>query len=318
MLYPILFCILGFIALIKGADFLITGASSLAKKLRVSEIVIGLTVVAFGTSTPELVVSTFASAQGNSDIVLGNIIGSNIFNILLILGISGLIYPLNVLKNTVWREIPFALFAVIAMYFLAADSTPGFQGSGIISAGDGIIMLSFFALFILYVFYISKISSHDNNPVKLYSTPLTILMILGGLIGLFIGGKLVVDNSVIIARLLGMSDKLIALTIVAGGTSLPELVTSAVAAYKKRCEIAVGNIVGSGIFNILLILGISSVIKPITFTEVFNTDMFVMAAATLILFITMFTGKKHRLDRWEAAILLAGYIAYTIFLIGRK
>lgn len=318
MLYPILFCALGFVALIKGADFLVTGASSLAKKLRVSEIVIGLTVVAFGTSMPELVVNIFGSIRGNSDIVLGNVIGSNILNILLILGIAGLIYPLNVLKNTVWREIPFALFAVIAFYFLAADDVPGMQGSGMISVGDGILLLSFFTLFVIYVFYVSKISSTDNNPVKQYSTLVTNLMILGGLGGLFIGGKLVVDNAVVIARILGMSDKMIAITIMAAGTSLPELVTSAVAAYKKRCDIAVGNIVGSGIFNILLVIGVSAVIRPISFTEQFNFDVFVMGFATIILFVTMFTGKKHRLDRWEAGVLLAAYVGYMMFLISKN
>lgn len=318
MLYPILFCILGFAALIKGADFLVTGSSSLAKKMRISEIVIGLTVVAFGTSMPELVVNTFASLRGNSDIVLGNVIGSNILNILLILGVAGIIYPLNVLKNTVWREIPFALFAVIALYFLAVDDSPGMQGSGTISTGDGIILLSFFALFVIYVFYISKITSTDNHPVKQYSNFITTLLIAGGLGGLFIGGKLVVDNAVVIARFLGMSDKMIAITIMAAGTSLPELVTSAVAAFKKRSDIAVGNIVGSGIFNILMVLGVSAVIRPIPFTEEFNIDVFVMAFATIILFVTMFTGKKHRLDRWEAILLFLGYIGYMIFLITKN
>ena len=318
MITAILLCLLGFVALIIGAEFLISGSSSLAKRMNVSEIAIGLTIVAFGTSMPELVVNVFASLHGNNEIALGNVIGSNIFNIFFILGIAGLIFPLHVLKNTVWREIPFAFFAIVVMFFLANDTLKGGDGPGLISLADSIIMLAFFALFTLYVFYISKITSGDDNPVKMYSVPITVIRIIAGFVGLIIGGNLVVTHSVTIASALGMSEKLIGLTIVAGGTSLPELFTSAIAAYKKRCDIAVGNIVGSNIFNILFILGISGTIKPITYSKVFNTDLYIMFAATILLFITMFTGKKHRLDRAEALILIVCYIGYVVFLIHRN
>ncbi|MDD3194812.1 MAG: calcium/sodium antiporter [Paludibacter sp.] len=306
----------GFVVLVLGADWLVNGASALAKKYKVSDLAIGLTIVAFGTSAPELVVNVFAAAQGHHDIVLGNIIGSNNFNLLVILGIAGLITPLVVQSSTVWKEIPFSLLAVAMLYIFANDLFT--DGPGVISRIDGIVLLVFFALFLWYVAKQLKSDPHESEvPHKKYSALKMTLLIVGGLAGLVIGGRLVVTSAVEMARVFGMSEKLIGLTIVAAGTSLPELATSVVAALKKNNDIAVGNIIGSNIFNIFLILGLSSVIQPVSFSTVFNTDILLLTFGTLLLFIAMFTGKSHRLDRWEAAILLMMYIGYTVYLVGK-
>jgi len=310
--------IIGFIFVIKGADFLVDGASAIAKHFAIPEIVIGLTIVAFGTSTPELVVNIFASIEGKNEIVFGNILGSNIFNILLILGIAGLIYPISVKKNTVWREIPFSLFAVLILFLLVNDRFFIKNQDFILSRLNGIILLLFFILFLLYAFILSRIESEDQFDVKNLSIMVSILFTILGFTGLFAGGKLIIDNSVKIANYFNVSNKLIALTIVSCGTSIPELATSAVAAHKKRNDIAVGNVVGSNIFNILLILGISAVIHPVNFNPILNIDIYVLIFASLLLFITMFTGKKNKLDRWEALIMLLTYFAYLIYIIYRK
>jgi cation:H+ antiporter len=317
IVFQIILLIVGFSLLIKGADFLVDGASSLAKKMAVSEIVIGLTIVAFGTSTPELIVNIFSAVSGKSDISFGNIIGSNIANLLLILGISGIIRPLHTQKNTVWKEIPFALLAAIVLFLLCNDSF--FDVSlDILSRGDGIILLLFFIIFLVYNFAIAEVQSVDSPDIKMYScTKISVLIILG-LAGLIVGGKLVVDSAVQLAVWFGMSEKLIGLTIVAIGTSLPELFTSAVAASKGKSDIAVGNIIGSNIFNIFFILSITAIIQPLPYISVLNTDMLVLIVASVLLFITMFTGKKRSLDRWEAIIFVLLYFAYTVFLIIRN
>lgn len=306
----------GFVVLVLGADWLVNGASALAKRYKVSDLAIGLTIVAFGTSAPELVVNVFAAAQGHHDIVLGNIIGSNNFNLLVILGIAGLITPLVVQSSTVWKEIPFSLLAVAMLYIFANDLFT--DGPGVLSRIDGIVLLVFFALFLWYVAKQLKSDPHESEvPHKKYSALKMTLLIVGGLAGLVIGGRLVVTSAVEMARVFGMSEKLIGLTIVAAGTSLPELATSVVAALKKNNDIAVGNIIGSNIFNIFLILGLSSVIQPVSFSTVFNADLLLLTFGTLLLFIAMFTGKSHRLDRWEAAILLMMYIGYTVYLVDK-
>jgi len=318
VIIPVILITAGFAALVVGAHYLVNGASSLAKRMAVPGIVIGLTVVAFGTSTPELVVNIFSSLGGYDDVVFGNVIGSNIFNILLILGISGLIFPLSVQRNTVWKEIPFSLLAVLLLFVLVNDRLILGSTVDTLSGIDGMILLAIFAVFLVYVFFISRVKATDTYLVEVYSVWKTTLLILFGFAFLFLGGKLVVDNAVSIARQLGVSDKLIALTIIAGGTSLPELATSTVAAYKKRCDIAVGNIVGSNIFNIYFILGMSSVIDSAGYNPVLNMDFGVLIAATLLLFFTMFTGKKRRLDRWEAFLFVAGYVVYVAYLLYRK
>jgi cation:H+ antiporter len=315
MFIPILLLILGFLLLILGADWLIKGASSLAKRLNVPELVIGLTIVAFGTSAPELIVNIMASIKGASDITYGNIIGSNNFNILIILGISSLIYPLDVKKSTVWKEIPFALFISIIALFLVNDRWFNSNAVDVLSRLDSIIMLSFFVLFLIYSWYLSKQGLIETNQIKSYSLVYTVCFIVAGLAGLIFGGEVVVKQAIIIAREFGISEKIIGLTIVAAGTSLPELATSAVAAWKKHPDIAIGNIVGSNIFNLLLILGISALIHPPLYKTSFNVDFYLMILATFLLFLFMFTLRKHRLDRWEGALFILVYIAYAVFLL---
>ncbi len=312
-----LFCA-GLLLVIGGANFLVDGASSLAKRFAVPEIVIGLTIVAFGTSAPELVVNIIASTRKIDDVTLGNIIGSNIFNILFILGAAGLITPINVLRNTVLKEIPFAL-ATTFVFFILANDRPIFNSQvDSISRLDSLILLILFGIFLIYILGIAKIKPDDSAEVKVFSILKSWILIIPGFIGLFLGGKLIVDHAVIIARTLHVSEKLIALTIVAAGTSIPELATSAVAAYKKRYDLSVGNIVGSNIFNLLLITGISGMVHPIAFSTGFNIDIMVMSSATLFLLLAMFTGKKGKLDRWEAAGFLFIYSAYIFYLLQKK
>ncbi|HQP53130.1 MAG TPA: calcium/sodium antiporter [Bacteroidales bacterium] len=305
----------GLVLLIKGADWLVNGASALAKKYNVSDLVIGLTVVAFGTSAPELVVNVFASAQNHQDIVFGNIIGSNLFNLFAILGISGIIFPLTVQNNTVKKEIPISFLAIIVIFILANDNL-FYNSTNVMSRFDGIILLIFFCLFLFYIYkQIKNKSDIADTQVKQLSVLRITLLIVFGLVGLVVGGKLVIISAVDIAKALGVSEKIIGLTIVAAGTSLPELATSVVATVKKNCDIAVGNIIGSNIFNIFLILSVSSLVRPIKYDISFNNDLYVLAGGTLFLFIAMFTGKRKTLDRWEAMILLIAYIIYILLII---
>ncbi len=307
----------GFLLLIKGADSLVDGASALALKWSISELAIGLTVVAFGTSTPELVVNVFASLSGRNEIVLGNIIGSNIFNILMILGVAGIIYPLRTERNTTWREIPFALLAAVVLLVQCNDQLLDGITSPLVSRSDGILLLIFFVIFLSYVFGLSQVEGNDTIEVKALASSKIVFLILLGLAGLMIGGNLVVESAVKIARWFGVTDKLIGLTIVAMGTSLPELFTSAIAAYRKKSDIAIGNIVGSNIFNIFFIMGISTLITPIHFQTAFNVDLLVLLAASFLLFVTMFTGKRRMLDRWEAVIFIVCYGIYGVYVLMR-
>ena len=316
MLTYLLF-LLGFLLLIKGADLLVDGASAISRRLNVSDLVIGLTVVAFGTSTPELFVNIVASARGNAEIAIGNVLGSNICNIFLILGISAIIYPLSVSKGSVWKEIPFSLLAAIVLGLMANDRLIDKNSASLVTRIDGLVLLAFFTIFLYYSFSIANaIEGMDEHvPVKTLGLAKSSLLVLVGLIGLTLGGKWIVDGAVAIAKNLGMSESLVGLTVVAVGTSLPELATSAVAAYKKNVDIAVGNVVGSNIFNIFFVLGISSIIKPLPFQTKNNWDVAVVIAASLLLFLAMFTGKKHSLDRWEGIVFLFLYGGYIVFLI---
>ena len=315
----IVLLILGFSFLVKGAGFLVDGASSLAKRLKISELVIGLTVVAFGTSCPELVVNIFAAIQGNTDIAIGNILGSNTFNTLFILGISAVFFPLTVTNNTVWKEIPLSFLAPILVFILGNDQLIDKNNFSLLSRVDGLIFLSFFIVFMYYILGTLKRNDIVAEGIftKQFGLAKSLFWIVIGLIGLCIGGKLVVDGAVFIVHKLGVSEKLIGLTIVAMGTSLPELATSVVAASKGNANIAVGNIVGSNIFNIFFILGLSSVINPLPFSANFNIDAGITILASFILFISMFTGKKYLIDRWEGIFYILFYVVYVIFLINR-
>ncbi len=314
----VLLFFIGFALLIKGADWLVTGASSLASRLGVSALVIGLTIVAFGTSAPELTVNLLASVQGNTDIAIGNIIGSNIANILLILGISAVIYPLAVQRSTVWREIPFALLAVLVVGLMANDVFFDGAQTSAITRIDGLVLIAFFSVFLYYIFSISKsANSEAGESVAMVSGAKSAAMIIGGLLGLVVGGKWIVDGAVLFATQLGVSEALIGLTIVAIGTSLPELATSAVAAYKRNVDIAVGNVVGSNIFNLFWILGISATISPLPFSAQLSTDVWVVIITTILLFLALFVGKKHTLERWQGVVFVTAYVFYIAFLILR-
>ncbi|MEW5767277.1 MAG: calcium/sodium antiporter [bacterium] len=311
---PYILLIIGFILLIKGADFLVEGASAIARRLKVSDLVIGLTMVAFGTSTPELFVNIMASLKGNADIAIGNILGSNIVNILFILGVSSIIFPLGITKGTVWKEIPLSLLASVLLGVMANDQWIDRSGSSALTRIDGLVFISFFVIFMYYSFGLpARIEEHLT--AKLYEPVKSVLLVILGLIGLILGGQWIVDGAVHLASGLGVSQSLIGLTIVAVGTSLPELATSAVAAYKKNAEIAVGNVVGSSIFNIFFVLGISSIIKPIPFQARNNIDIGVVILANMLLFVCMFIGRRHLLGRWEGIVFVILYVSYMVFLV---
>lgn len=312
--------IVGFVLLVKGADWLVDGSSNLARKYRISELVIGLTIVAFGTSAPELIVNVLSSINGYNGVAYGNVIGSNIFNLLFILGVSGLIYPLFVQRQTVRYEIPISLIVAALLLFLVNDSAWSGSSENILSRWDALTLLALFGFFLFYIYknMISSEPTPQNENLVVLPVWKSGALIAVGLAGLIMGGKLVVDNAVTLASELGMSEKLIGLTIVAIGTSLPELATSVVAAIKKNTDIAIGNVVGSNIFNILLILGVSGFINPIPYDGVLNTDIYILMAGTVLLIIFMFTLQKQKVDRWEALIMLLAYVIYTGFLMYRN
>jgi len=308
--------ILGFVFLIKGADLLVDGASSLAKRFGVSALVIGLTIVAFGTSMPELIVNIFASINGNTDIAIGNVLGSNIANILLILGVSAVVFPLAVGRGTVWKEIPFSLLAVLVLFIVANDALVDGATFSSLTRSDAFMLLAFFLIFMYYIFSISKDNAgRSQEDVEEYSILRSISFVFLGMIGLTLGGKWIVDSAVIIATSFGVSQALVGLTIVAIGTSLPELVTSAVAAFRRNTDIAIGNVVGSNIFNIFWILGISAFINPIPFSGVGNRDMFVAIGSTVILFVILFIGKRHEIERWQGVLFILLYLIYITYIV---
>lgn len=328
MLLSLFLFIAGLLILIKGANWLVDGASSLALRFRISPMVIGLTIVAFGTSSPELVVSVTSALSGNTGIALGNIIGSNIVNILLILGISAIVYPLSVNKNTVWKEIPMSFLGAVVMTILGLQNlldenkiSMSILGSseiiGSLTFSNGLILLSFFVIFLYYTFGIAKLTGEDQPEIKKTSSLRSGFFIVVGLVALGLGSKLFVDSAVDLAKSFGVSETFIGLTIVAVGTSMPELVTSVVAASKKRVELAVGNIVGSNIFNIFFILGVTALIKTVPLTGQNLADIIVLFLATLILFISLFVIKKHTITRVEGAFMVISYIGYITFLIIR-
>lgn len=314
MVTYILLLTAGLILLVFGADFLVQGASAIAKRMGVSDLAIGLTVVSFGTSAPELVVNSIAALEGKADIVFGNVIGSNNFNLFIILGITGLIVPLKVQISTVWKEIPLSFFAILILFFLTNIQITGI-GQTVLSRTDGAVLLVFFVLFLWYVYKQLGNESHESEIQSNKALWVLWGKLILGLAGLIFGGRLVVSNAVSIAAIMGVSEKVIGLTIVAAGTSLPELATSVVAAIRKNNDIAVGNIIGSNIFNIFFILGFSAVLRPITFNPSFNLDLSILAGGTIFLFAAMFTSGKKKLDRWEAAVLLISYLAYTVYIL---
>lgn len=314
MLTYLLF-VAGFIILIKGAAWLVDGSASVARRFGISEIVVGLTIVSMGTSTPELVVSVFSSLKGNPEIVVGNVVGSNIVNILFILGLSAVIFPLTVKKNTTYKEIPFALLSALIIMIMGGDTLFDFENSAVVTTGDGLVLLGFFAIFMYYIFAIAKQEPVPGDKAEVLPLWKSVVMITLGLIALVFGGRWIVDGATEIAMQFGVSNSLIGLTIVAIGTSLPELATSAVAAYKKNTDIAIGNVVGSNIFNAFFILGVSSLIQPVPVLPRNIVDFAMNILASVLLFVFLFIGKRHILERWQGAAFIMIYVAYIVYLV---
>ncbi len=312
----IIWLLVGLGLIVLGADWLVEGASSLARKAGVSEFVIGLTIVGFGTSCPELVVSLTGALEGNADVAVGNVLGSNIFNVLFILGLTALLCPVSMTADNRKRDIPETI--LVTMLFLSFGMCHSLLGIGEadgLSRWDGALFLIAFALYIFVSFRRGKPSEEEqaaeSKPRKLW---MAILLVVAGLAGLIFGGNLFVDSATALARMLGVSDKFIAVTILAGGTSLPELATSLVAALKGRDQLALGNILGSNVFNILLILGASALVTPLSFVSVTYVDALVLLLSVAFLLLWAYTGRRERIDRWEGALMLLLFGAYYYYL----
>ena len=302
--------VLGFVFLIKGADLLVAGASSIGRRLNISEMVLGLTIVSFGTSLPELLVTTVASISGHSELGLGNILGSNVSNVLLILGITALVRPLPIPRDTYFIEVPFSLLGALLLGFLA-NSNLFATGENMISRFDGIVLLYFFSLFMIYIFVISRGKKREIEDKQIsFSYKKSLLQIAIGISGLYFGGDWVVGGAMEIAHIFELSEGVIGITILAVGTSLPELVTSAVAAYKNNTSMAVGNAIGSNIFNILWILGLTSVISPLKYVATSNNDILMVLVSTSALITAVIIGKRPEISRGEGAVFLIIYITY--------
>lgn len=317
MIIQIGLILIGFIMLIKGADILVDGSSAIAKKLRISEIVIGLTIVSIGTSMPELFVSTASAIQGSSDISIGNVIGSNICNLLLILGLSSIIHPVKFQKETIKIENPMSIILTI-IFFVMCNI---YQD---ISRLEGIILITLFVGFLIYTIIMAKKSQDEVilelalEETKKISFTKNILLIILGIAVLKLGGDFVVENAKLVATALNISEKIIGLTIVAIGTSLPELVTSVTAAIKGDSDIAIGNIIGSNIFNMLLIIGVSSVIQPITYNITYNFQMLILFIGMFLMLIFPFIKPKGQMSKANGMIFVLLYIFYTVILFFEK
>lgn len=311
--------IVGFALLIKGADWFVDGASQIAKILRISPLLIGLTIVAFGTSSPEATVSILAALDGSAEVSLGNVIGSNIFNITLVVGLTALLNPLKVESETIRKEIPFTLLGSTVLLVLISDVVLQGFTENLITRSDGLIFLLIFSIFMYYIFEVAR-NSRDKMEVEEDTEKITwgrnSIRTVVGLAAIIFGGELVVRNSTEIAVSLGMSETLVGLTIVAIGTSLPELVTSIMAAIKKQSEIALGNIVGSNIFNIFFVLGTSSLITPLPVNGKVFVDIGLMLILTVILLV--FSRTNYRIGKIEGSFLAVAYVLYLVFIIIRN
>lgn len=316
MVYLLL--ILGLVILIGSANVLVAGASSIAKKFNVPNLIIGLTVVSFGTSFPELIINILASINNQDDLAVGNVVGSNTVNILLVIGFSALLKPIKVQNSTVRYEIPFSILAMLVLLFSANDVFFDGTEQGILSRSEGLVFMIFFLLFIYYTFIVSKNSSQNHEEGHLVTQRnmwVSTAFLIIGVAGLYFGGVLIVDNATTIAIDLGLSEAVVGILVIALGTSLPELATSAVAAYRGNADMAVGNIVGSNIFNVFFVLGLSMSISPIEFNPVLNIDIVVALFSSLMLYIFVFTRKGRQIDRVEAIAFLVLYGAYVSWLL---
>lgn len=306
MAIQLILLVAGLALIVYGANWLVDGASAVARKAGVSEFVIGLTIVGFGTSCPELVVSLTGALQGNADVSIGNVLGSNIFNILLILGITALFSPIKVSRVNTRRDIPITIAVTLLFCVFALTGRT-------ITRVEGVVFLLLFAAYIYSCFKFDSAPAEDDAPKKI-KTPLAILLILAGLAALIGGGRLFVDNAVGFAKAIGVSDKFIAITLLAGGTSLPELATCVVAAAKKRDQLALGNVLGSNVFNILLILGCSASITPLSSVSMSLADLGALVVSTLLILLWSFTGKKLVMDRWEGVLMVLCFASYMVLL----
>ena len=317
MIINLLILVGGLALILIGANCLTDGASSVAKKWGVSDLVIGLTIVAFGTSAPELVISSLSAINGCAELAIGNVVGSNLFNILMIIGCVSLVMPIKVDKSIMSNEIPLVILSALAMLFCANDIILNGGTTNLISRADGLILLLFFAIFMRYTFSIATKGGGDNSAeeVKTMSGFKATLFILGGLAGLIFGGQFFVDGASGIALSMGVSESIVGLTIVAAGTSLPELATSLTAAFKKNPGMAIGNVIGSNIFNSFFILGCASTISPLPMGGITNFDMLAMVGASILFFVFGWLIKQRTITRLEGAIMVACYIAYTTYLV---
>lgn len=310
----ILLLLVGLGLVVLGADWLVNGASSIARRAGISEFVIGLTIVGFGTSCPELVVSLSGAIEGNSDISVGNVVGSNIFNVLFILGLTAMVLPVGMTDKNRRIDIPITLGVTILLIILGI--TGSMSGPGI-SRWEGVLMLLVFSAYLFHCFKSDSKDEFSETQQATLSITKSIALTLTGLAGLIFGGDLFVDSATALARQIGVSDKFIAVTILAGGTSLPELATSLVAAIKGKEQLALGNILGSNVFNAMMILGLSSVITPLSFASMTIVDIITLVLSAVLLLIWAYTGRKNRIDRREGAAMLLCYVAYNVFLFSR-
>lgn len=319
----VLLMIIGLALLLVGANYLTEGSSAVAKRFGISEFVIGLTIIAIGTSAPELVISLISTINGKTDMAIGNVLGSNTFNTLMILGITALIRPIRIEHNTLSRDIPFGLLAAVVLAICGLDIWLN-GGSGSISRSEGLLLLCFFVVFMVYSFATAKRDESpetqqptEEAPEKKHPIWIELLMIAGGLAGLIYGGDLFLEYAVIFARDMGMSEAVIAVTLMAGGTSMPELITCVIAAAKNKGQLALGNVIGSNISNIFLILGTCATVSPLQMGDILPLDLVILVAASLIIAITAFTFRRNELDRAEGVIFVLLYIAYIVSLLMR-
>jgi cation:H+ antiporter len=315
-LVPLLLLIVGFVALILGANWLVNGATSVGVRAKLSPLIIGLTIVAFGTSLPEMIVNVFACAKGSPGLAIGNIIGSNTMNILLILGISAIIWPIDVSRVSIRRDIPVGFVATLAITLMANYFFTGEARTINWVEGTALLLMGFAYLLLTMLKNNPQEEIEDVQQAMPWGK--TILALVGGIIGLYIGGELVSRNAQILAKNWGMSESTIGLTVVATATSLPELITSIVAAVKKNSGIAIGNVLGSNIMNIFIVLGVSSIITPLPFDPMMNQQLMILFAANILMLLFVFTGKGHKISRWEGVLLTLGYVGFMWFSLAMR
>ena len=309
----IILLIVGFVALILGANWLVDGATSVGIRAKLSPLIIGLTIVAFGTSLPELIINVFSCIRGSSGLAIGNIVGSNIMNILLILGTAAVIYPIDVSRVSIRRDIPAGFVATLLLGLMANDFFAG--TSHTINWIEGLILLAFAGGYL----YLTMVKNESSSGIDIVQYPMkwpkTILFLIIGILGLYVGGELVSTNAQVIAKAWGMSDAMIGLTVVAVATSLPELVTSVVAAIKKNSGMAIGNVLGSNILNILVVLGISGLITPLQFDTQMNITLLFLVFANLLMFLFVFTGKGRKISRFEGFLMLLAFVGFMVYTV---